>query len=379
MSRRMAESRRAATLLVAALRAPERLPTLADEDWDLLLRIARHARLLGRLDADLGTLGLHARVPERICHHLESARQQVAYRQRLLTWEVDRVLRALEGLDVQVVALKGVAYVLAGVPAARGRPFADVDLLIPMAALEPVEQRLRARGWLSLGHSAYDEHYYRDWMHEIPPLRHAERDNEIDIHHRLLPRTSRFHFDPAPLFIASRALEGHGALRVLDAPDMVLHAVVHLFLEGDAHEGLRLRDLVDVWDLIRHFEAHAGFWDALLDRAELHGLRRPLFHALRQAQVLFALEPPARCRARLAGWGPVAPVRWLMDRLVSLALFPDHAGRAPLRVRLARLALYARAHWLRMPSGLLLRHLGYKGWLRLRGWLLAGRGEAARR
>jgi hypothetical protein len=33
----------------------------------------------------------------------------------------------------------------------------------------------------------------------------------------------------------------------------------------------------------------------------------------------------------------------------------------------AKLALYLRSHWLKMPLGLLLRHLAYKAWLMVRG------------
>ncbi|NKN33368.1 nucleotidyltransferase domain-containing protein [Marichromatium bheemlicum] len=366
MSQRMNRSRHAGALLLRALRAPETLPTLSSADWDLLLRAARHTRLLGRLDADLAARGLIEQLPERVAHHLHAARCQVQYQQRRLTWEVDRILRALDGVPVEVVALKGVAYVLAETAAARGRLFSDVDLLIAEDGLAEVEQRLRARGWQGAGLSRYDERYYREWMHELPPLRHLERDTEIDLHHRLLPRTNRLHFDPAPLFAASCKVAGHESLRVLGAPDMVLHAVLHLFMEGDRHEGLRLRDLVDVWDLLGQFRGRVGFWPALLDRAEQFGLQRPLFHALHHVHQLFVLELPVVVEARLRQWRPAPPLAWLMTRLVRLSLLPDADGRAPLRVRGARTLIFARAHWLRMPSWLLLRHLGYKGSLQLR-------------
>ena len=53
MAKMGSETRRAQRLLLEALRAPEKLPHLAPADWDLLLRVARRARVLGRLESDL--------------------------------------------------------------------------------------------------------------------------------------------------------------------------------------------------------------------------------------------------------------------------------------------------------------------------------------
>lgn len=357
---------RANALLLVALRTPESLPGLPPTDWDLLLRVARRTRLLGRLEAQLAVLGALDAVPERAANHLRSARNLVQHRHTLLTWELNRVLWALEGLDVPIVALKGVAYVLADLPAASGRFFADLDLLVPHADIEAVESRLLERGWIKLPISPYDDRYYRVWMHEIPPLRHRERENEIDIHHRILPRTSRFDFDPAPLFERTRPVAGSRA-RVLGAHDMVLHALVHLLLEGDPQEGLRLRDLVDVADLLRHFGHEPGFWDGLVPRAEQLGLGRPLYYGLRFARRLLALEVPDSVLLAASRWAPPWLVGVLMDRLLPLAILPGHPDHPTRRAALARWLLYARAHWVRMPPWLLVRHLVYKGWLRVRG------------
>lgn len=359
---------RATTLLTQALRSSETLPGLALDDWDLLLRVARGKRLLGRLEADLARLDLLAAIPDGAASQLRAARNLVRHRQTLLTWELDRVLWALEELDVTVVALKGTAYVIAGLPPAAGRFFADLDLLVPFPRIAEVEQRLLQRGWLKIRLNPYDDRYYRLWMHEIPPLRHRERESEIDIHHALLPRTSRFgsRLDASWLLEQSRAVDGSSA-RVLGPHDMVLHSLVHLFLEGDPQEGLRLRDLVDVADLLKHFGAEAGFWEGLVPRAKQLGLGRPLYYGLRFASRLLDAEIPAPVLDAAAQGAPPLPVRVLMDWLVPLAILPEHPDHPRRRAAVARWLLYARAHWLRMPPLLLMRHLGYKAWLRARG------------
>lgn len=366
MGKTAAQTQRANRLLLDAINAPQKLPALPLVDWDLLLRVARRARLLGRLEADLSRLGLLGNIPSGAANHLRAARTVIEHRRTLVAWEVNRILWALEGSDVPLVLLKGAAYVLAGLPNAPGRLFADVDLLVPDGRIGEVEERLVAHGWLKIPLDPYDDRYYRVWMHEIPPLRHQERGTEIDIHHRLLPRTSRLASDPAPLFADARPLNDP-RLRVLAPADGVLHALIHLFLEGDPDEGLRLRDLLDAHDLLCHHAQTPGFWDGLVPRARQLGWGRPLFYGLRFAGRLFGTPIPQSVLDQAAAAAPPGPLLWLMDRLIPLALLPGHPDHPLAWAGVARWLLYLRAHWLRMPAFMLARHLLYKAWLRLRG------------
>ncbi|MCF7977809.1 MAG: nucleotidyltransferase family protein [Chromatiaceae bacterium] len=358
------QKRHAARLLIGALRQPADLPHLSLTDWDLLLRLARHTQLLGRLEADLAQLALLDRIPERAGNHLRAARNLVAHRQTQLTWEADRVVWALRGLELHIVALKGVAYMLAGLPAARGRLAVDVDLLVPEEQLPSVEQRLLERGWMREKLDPYDDQYYREWMHEIPALRHRERETEVDIHHRILPRTSRLQPDPTLLFQQTRAVPG-SPIRVLGPQDMILHALVHLFHEGDPKEGLRLRDLVDVADLLRHFGQEPGFWEGLVPRAEQLQLERPLYYGLVFSRQLLGTEIPTAVLQQVQSAAPSWLVQRAMGWLVPRAILPTHPDRYDPIAALARWALYLRAHWLRMPPGLLFQHLARKTWRRV--------------
>lgn len=367
MAKASSETRRAQRLLLDALRTPEKLPALIPADWELLLRVARRVRLLGRIDSDLSRSGLLENIPPRAAAHLRAARNVIEHRKTLVSWEVNRILWALKGIGGPLILLKGSGYLLAGLPPARGRIFADVDLLIPEERVEEVENRLVERGWFKTQIDPYDDRYYRVWMHEIPPLRHRERGTEIDIHHRLLPRTSRFSSDPAPLFAAARPL-GDLRLAVLAPADMVLHSLVHLFLEGDPDEGLRLRDLVDVHDLLCHFGQEPGFWAALVPRARELGFERPLFYGLHHAQRLFATPVPPEVLQKIADAAPAWPIRQVMNHLIDRALLPEHPDHPSRRASLSRWLLYVRSHWLRMPPGLLTRHLAQKAWLRFRGY-----------
>jgi hypothetical protein len=358
------ESQRAERLLLTALRLPHELPGLSDQDWELLVRVARRTRLLGRLESDLSTAGLLEHIPVRAATHLRAARNVITHRKTLVTWEVSRILWALGGLDSQIILLKGAAYVMASLPPERGRIFADVDLLVPEDVIGDIEQRLVERGWLRMPIHPYDDRYYRLWTHEIPPLRHRERGTEIDIHHRILPRTSRIVSDPAPLFAAARPLLD-ARLRVLAPCDMILHAMVHLFLDGDPDEGLRLRDLVDVHDLVSYHAAEPHFWSNLRERAHTLQLERVLYYGLHFTSQLLDTRVPPELLNELEDTAPW-PVTKLMVKLMRGAILPEHPDHRSAAAAVSRWLIYVRAHWLRMPSTLLARHLAYKGWLRFR-------------
>ena len=360
------QTEKANQLLIESIVSPEKLTFLPDADWDLLIRVARRVRLLGRLEADLSSLGLLGSIPVKAADHLRASRNVIQHRKTLVTWEINRILWALKGVEAPIILLKGAAYLMAGLPPAPGRLFADVDLLTPEDRVIEIESRLVSKGWYMMEIDPYDDRYYRVWMHEIPPLRHQERGTEIDIHHRILPRTSRLKPDPSLLIEDAQAL-ADPRLRILAPTDMVLHALVHLFLEGDPVEGLRLRDLLDVHLLLRHFGQEPGFWEGLVPRARRLGLTRPLFYGLQFTQQFFATDIPQSTLQDADKERPVWPFRMMMNFLVPLALLPGHPDHPSRWASLARWLLYIRSHWLKMPPLMLARHLCYKAYLRFRG------------
>jgi hypothetical protein len=272
--------------------------------------------------------------------------------------EVRHICTALSRAGVEGILLKGAAYLFAGLPAARGRLFSDVDILVPRAALSRVEGALMLHGWATTHHHPYDQRYYRRWMHELPPLQHAARQTVLDVHHAILPPTARLKPDSAKLWAASRPLPEAPPLRLLAPADMVLHSATHLFFNEEFSHGLR--DLTDIDSLLRHFGSQPGFWDHLTKRALDLDLARPLYYALRYAKEMLATPvPPTTFLAAAPGRPPTFLAR-LMDSLFLRVLQPDHPSTADAFTPLAQRALYVRAHWLRMPPLLLAYHLTVK-------------------
>lgn len=345
-----------APLILTAFRTPEALADLSLADWDLLLRQARRGGLLARLHDLLAGRGLLEAVPEQARRHLSWA--HAAYQRHLLAvqWEARHIQRALKATGIPVILLKGAAYVMAGLPTARGRLFTDMDILVPKEKINGVEAALMMHGWATTHHSAYDQHYYRTWMHELPPMQHVRRMTVLDVHHAILPETAATRPDPAKLIKAAKRLEQHHDLSVLAPPDMVLHAACHLFHEGELDNGLR--DLLDIDSLLRHYGGQATFWHELNTRAAELELTRSLFYALRYAARL--LQTPMPDATAVRPGRPNVALLALMDLLYTRALLPDHPSCSDWLTTPARQLLYLRGNWLRMPPLLLARHLLHK-------------------
>lgn len=341
--------------LVTALRQPERLADLAPGQWDLLIRQARPADLLARIAALAQRADVWATLPEAPRQHLASARL-LAQRQHLeLRHEVRHIAQALASAGLPTVLLKGAAYVLEGSDAALGRMVSDVDILVPRERLAAAESALMMAGWVSTHRDAYDQRYYRQWMHEIPPLRHMTRGTVLDVHHAILPLTARFKPDTTALLDASEALDGSGTVRTLSRPDQVLHSAAHLFHEGELEMGLR--GLVDLDALLRENAQRPDFWPTLLQRAAQLDLRWPLYQALRYTRLVLQTPVPEPVWHEVSTLSSSPAPTWLQDALYLRALRPVHASLDDTWTPSARFLLYLRGHWLRMPPGLLALHL----------------------
>jgi hypothetical protein len=329
-----------ARLLVDALREPASVAGLSDRQWTELIAIARAESLLGSLAYRLRDQAC----PKRVALILADARADAEQARRQALWEAEMARRALAPLGVPVVLLKGTAYAAAGLSAGEGRSIGDLDILVAREALPDVERALLGAGWEWVKEDAYDDLYYRQWMHELPPLIHRERDRMIDVHHTILPLTARPKPDAAALIGASVVL-GNG-LHVLSSSDMIVHAAAHLFADGDLAGGLR--NLWDIDRLLRSFAEGAGFWAELDHQATRHELSVAVRRACRLAHRLYCTPIPESWRERTSG-----------DALFRARLLARNGWGQGTRPAL-RLGFYVRSHWLRMPPLMLARHLWTK-------------------
>jgi hypothetical protein len=348
-------------LLARTLRTPDVVTHFSMSEWDILVRQTRAAGLLARLAHRFRQHGLTAAIPLAARWHFDAAETLAQKQHTAVRWELQQLRAALADLDCPLIVLKGAAYVAAKLPAAEGRLFNDIDILVPRERLPQAESSLMLAGWHALNLSQYDKRYYRRWMHELPPMRHIQRDTVIDVHHAILPDTARYHPDSAKLRSRAVAVAGLPGVYVLAAEDRILHSATHLFHDGELPHGLR--DLTDLDLLLRDAAEEPGFWLRLTARADELQLGRSLFYALRYLRHFLDTPIPDSVIASLSSIAPNRATLALMDSIFTRVLAPAHASCEDAFTPAARLAAFVRAHWLRMPAHLLIPHLLHKAFI----------------
>lgn len=330
-----------ATLLVHALRDPKSTLSLNGAGWSDLISIARAESLAGTLAHRLKNVEVSDDVQSVLDDEIDAhdlARQQAL-------WEADCARRALAGYDGKVLLMKGAAYVAAGMTAGIGRGIGDLDIMVARVDLKQVEDLLLDAGWEWVKPDPYDDQYYREHMHELPPLIHRERDRMIDVHHTTLPLTAR----PTPhaLMMLDDAIKLESGLYIMSPEDMACHCAAHLMADGDLAGGLR--NLWDMHCLLSHFASeYPDFWSDLTNRAKLHQLNDAVRHSAHHAHILYGTDIPAEYKASM-----------FLDRAIQRRLLArDGYGRETREF--TRQAFYVRSHWLRMPPLMLAKHLWTK-------------------
>lgn len=346
-----------ARLLTRVLTEPSYALSLDARGWTALLAMAHGERLSGSLAVRLKGLA----IPDTAREVLEAARVSAEESRTAALWETEMARRALAPLGIPIILLKGAAFVAAGLDAGRGRMIGDLDILVPHDRLDVAEAALLGAGWEWVKPDPYDDAYYREHMHELPPLIHRDRDRMIDVHHTILPLTARMRPDAGELIADaislgaapsgtvpdSAVVGGQSPLSTLCPQDMLIHAAAHLFADGDLAGGLR-----NLWDIDRLIREHSGapdYWSKLAKRARLHGLVPHVSRALRLTHHLFD-TPVDAFLAYEARRGDV----FYLGRILARNRWGQETRK------LLRLAFYVRSHWIRMPPLMLARHLWVK-------------------
>jgi Uncharacterised nucleotidyltransferase len=340
------------------LRRPELTLTWSLADWERVVRLSRRLRLLARLAESLIAAGLMEQVPAVVRRHLLGEQRLSQWRIQAVVWALDRVEATLAEAGYPKVLLKGAAYIGQNLPIAAGRLPSDLDILVPLAHMPDALTRLEQAGWSAGEIDEHDRRYYRDWSHEVPPMTHPLHRIELDLHHNILPPVARTHVD-ADLLLARLRPSKWPAWQVLHPVDQVLHSAAHLFLDSELQD--RVRDLVDLDGLLRHFGAEPAFWTELPGRARQLGLAEPLALACHFTTRWLGTPIPTAVQAAVEAQGPSRARRaWLLP-LMAAVLTPTEPDDMPsFRQNAAALLVLTRYHRQRLPLRLLLPHLWHK-------------------
>ncbi|WP_413284626.1 nucleotidyltransferase family protein [Vibrio sp. MA40-2] len=344
------------TKLIDVLSKPDILLSLTPVMQSDIIAEARYFNMLAQLKAACEHCQIWADLPDKLRQHMHAANYTFVNQQKHLHYEMSVLASILSELNVNWVYLKGSAYQLAGFREFQGRIMADIDILVAETALNSVENALKSNGWVHTTLNDYDDKYYREKSQEIPPLKHVERQTEIDLHFNILPNTLKKSPDPTELLNQTIDLDkGQTGAQILNPQAMVIHSAVHLFHEGEFNKGLR--DLYDLFLLFSKFGQQAEFWSQLLQLQKKLGNGDSVFYALRYCQKLFNLTIPLDVQAFYNHYRP-NPISLIVSdfafKQVFSHHFPPHRRAAHSVVEFI---LYIRGHLKRMPLHMLIPHL----------------------
>ena len=279
-------------------------------------------------------------------------------------FECLEIAAILNKKDIVPVFLKGAGYTLAGSQNGRGRIYSDIDVLVEKSVIDIAQDSLQKKGWYSKKLNDYDERYYREWAHEVPPMSNIFRGTIIDLHHNLVPPITGRAPDPQLFF--DEIIYNQEGLALLSPPAATLHSCVHLFTNEDFTNGFR--DLVDLYLLIQEY-GDEEYWEKLLKLAEMSGFTLELFYCIEMLKQTFELELPESINQFLSKKYKNFKTDFLIQSVFKRALYPHHPLTFSWENNLANFLVYIRGHWIKMPFHILVMHLSVKSFFSMRDLL----------
>jgi hypothetical protein len=255
-------------------------------NWDSVLRLASHHRLLPALHAAVST---RDDIPASIRSAIGARFQNHERRVLRFTAELARIWLHFEQHKIPVLAHKGAALgqFLYGDPAQR--QFGDLDFLVWAADVPRARSALQELGYTQKIQLTprQEKEYLRSGYEHVFGL-NAER-NLVEVQWQIVPRFYAIHFDMEALFARSVEVDLDGLrLRTLGKEDLMLVLCVH----AAKHEWAQLGMLRDIATL-------AGFdldWDWMEREARRLGIVRILAVSLTLARLF---SSPLRARPPL--------------------------------------------------------------------------------
>lgn len=341
-------------LLVQLYQQPELALQYSDLQWQSIILVLRHQQLLPRYAKRIMSIGIFEQISTYARHHFTNGLILAERQRQQIVFEAMKLSPDIRKRSEYAVYLKGAAYVLADHPVGDGRICSDIDILVDKCALQSIEQDLCFEGWFTEEINDYDDKYYREWAHEIPPLQHHLRGTVIDVHHNIVPLVSGKAPDVSILITEIRETQaGH---QVLSPAAMTLHSAVHLFFNEDYKNGFR--DLLDL-HILMSVENSEQYWKALLSLAAESGFELELLLACRHAKRIWNTTVPNDVEKKLNL--KFLDFHRVNDFIFERVLLPQHPLCSPNYSALAEFLAWARGHHKKMPMRILFYHFSVKG------------------
>ncbi|WP_170308423.1 nucleotidyltransferase family protein [Alteromonas alba] len=346
--------------LVQAINSPEQLTHRSLQEWESMLFVLKTSRLEAYLAFVLRDSGTWDSIPGQVQAHLSAAMVYAQRQNDQVFHEGQEIHDVLMAQGVTPVFLKGAAYIVAATNNAPGRLCSDIDLLVKEGALATSETVLLDNFWYHKIITDYDDKYYREYAHEIPPLYHLTRGTVLDLHHNLFLPVSGKAPPLEEFWLGVRRQEC--GLYTLEPAAMFMHSIIHLMLNEEVVYGFR--DIVDLKCLAQQYDSDA-FWLRVEQLAVASHFEKELKVVVTLLnhwfKTTYSIGQPQGMFQRIK-------VK-LLTRTYKYALIPAHPALHSVRSGLARFMVFVRGHSIKMPFTVLVKHFSIKLWLGIHNWL----------
>lgn len=344
--------------IVEILLRPELTLGLTPAQCSYLIFILRENRSLARFSYLAESAGIIEQLPNKVKHHLNASKIKADRQIHQAQFEAEELTKNLKKIDVTPIFLKGVAYTILKNQTSLGRTYSDMDVLVKKSELTKVEQYLSLYGWFSKKSNDYDQKYYRQWAHEIPPMYQGIRGTVADIHHNIIPPIS----GKAPdISLFSKAvIKTDNDLYTLSKAGLTLHSIIHLFFNEDFTHAFR-----DIFDLHLFFneamqEQNEAFWQELLDLAIKTNFNVELFYAVRYCSKILGTKFPQSFYQNIQKLAPNKIRLTFADFIFLTILYPKHSSYNSVSRTIKESLAALRGHLLKMPLHILIYHSAHK-------------------
>lgn len=338
---------------------------LSLKQWQEAVFILREAKVLGSLYHSAVKHECFSQYPSEVQRHLFSAHVYAKRQADQIEYEAKELNQLFQQVDVQAIFLKGAAYTLRGSFNGLGRVCSDLDVLVDKSDLAKAEAHLKSNRWRSESLNDYDEKYYREWAHEIPPLFQINRATVVDMHHNIYPPISG-RAPSVETFFDSKQLTETGCF-VLDPACTILHSLVHMFTNEDSSSWMR--DLLDICLLIEEF-GDQDCWTKLIELAIETKFTSELASCITVISYYSKIDIPQQAKDFVSNQKLGFTDKFLMNTIFVNAIVPEHEAVNKFKNRMAKQVVYLRGHWQKMPFPILIKHFAIKSFLGLRDKLI---------
>jgi hypothetical protein len=337
------------------------IPRIELKEWEDIVHTLREVNLLAACYFQLEKEDKLKALPLFAFKHMKSAAIYSSRQSEQVIFECKLLQKILDDNNISSVFLKGASYTLRKSNNSQGRVYSDIDLLVAKNDISKAEKSLEKHAWCTKKVSEYDNKYYREWSHEIPPMFHIHRGTVLDLHHNILLPISGRKVNVDVLTENCQLIDG--SYTVLSYSTTILHSIVHLIINEDVSNGYR--DILDITTLIKERNS-AEFWQEITLLSSKLGFNDELYLALSLSNKYANLTIPNEVWLTLNQQKNNSKLNFLLNHVYYYALQPHSPAIQTLKHKVAITVVYFLGHLQKMPLKILIPHLLTKSFFSIR-------------